>query len=109
MGWRWALSPRRELGGQGLPCFVSEPVYEGCGRSCWVTQSLGTLSLQDSLMVHQDGGALWRERYLLPMIAGDFVPNFAMTEPDISNSDPTQLQTRAHLEDGHWPLDGHKW
>src|SRR3546814_12843982 len=72
-------------------------------------QALGTLSLQDSLMVHQHGGALWRERYLLPMIAGDFVPSFAMTEPGISSSDPTQLQTRAHLEDGHWLIDGQKW
>src|SRR3546814_13129001 len=84
-------------------------INEVIGRSFWAMQALGTLSLQDSLMVHQHGGALWRERYLLPMIAGDFVPSFAMTEPGISSSDPTQLQTRVHLEDGHWLIAGHKW
>src|SRR3546814_759002 len=105
----WALGHPRELGGQGLPFMDYVRINEVIGRSFWAMQALGTLSLQDSLMVHQHGGALWRERYLLPMIAGDFVPSFAMTEPGISSSDPTQLQTRAHLEDGHWLIDGHKW
>ena len=32
-----------------------------------------------------------------------------MTEPEVSGSDPTTLQTRAELEDGEWVINGHKW
>lgn len=105
----WALGHPRELGGQSLPFMDYVQINEVIGRSFWAMQALGTLSLQDSLMVHRHGGALWRERYLLPMIAGEFVPSFAMTEPGISSSDPTQLQTRAHLDGDHWIIDGRKW
>lgn len=105
----WALGHPRELGGQGLPFMDYVQINEVIGRSFWAMQALGTLSLQDSLMVHRHGGALWRERYLLPMIAGEFVPSFAMTEPGISSSDPTQLQTRARLDGDHWIIDGRKW
>lgn len=105
----WALGHPRELGGQGLPFMDYVHINEVIGRSFWAMQALGTLSLQDSLMVDRYGGAPWRERYLLPMVAGEFVPSFAMTEPGISSSDPTQLQTRARLEDAHWRIDGRKW
>jgi len=32
-----------------------------------------------------------------------------MTEPEVSGSDPTTLQTRAELVDGEWVINGHKW
>ena len=32
-----------------------------------------------------------------------------MTEPDISSSDPTQLQTTAILEGDEWVINGTKW
>ena len=32
-----------------------------------------------------------------------------MTEPEVSGSDPTTLQTRAELDDGEWVINGHKW
>jgi alkylation response protein AidB-like acyl-CoA dehydrogenase len=105
----WALGHPRELGGQGLPFMDYVHINEVIGRSFWAMQALGTLSLQDSLMVHRHGGAFWAERYLKPMIDGDFVPSFAMTEPGVASSDPTQLQTRARLVDGHWVVDGRKW
>lgn len=105
----WALGHPRELGGQGLPFMDYVRINEVIGRSFWAMQALGTLSLQDSLMVHHHGGEFWRERYLRPMIAGEFVPSFAMTEPGISSSDPTQLQTRARLDGAHWVIDGRKW
>ncbi len=105
----WALGHPVDLGGQGLPFMDYVHINEVIGRSYWAMLALGTVSLQDSLMVRRHGGEIWRERYLLPIVAGEFVPSFAMTEPDIASSDPTQLQTRAKLEDGHWVLNGRKW
>ena len=32
-----------------------------------------------------------------------------MTEPEVSGSDPTSLQTRAVRDGGDWVIDGHKW
>src|SRR3546814_7607239 len=49
----WALGHPRELGGQGLPFMDYVRINEVIGRSFWAMQALGTLSLQDSLMVHQ--------------------------------------------------------
>ena len=32
-----------------------------------------------------------------------------MTEPDVSSSDPTQLETTAVLEGEEWVINGKKW
>jgi alkylation response protein AidB-like acyl-CoA dehydrogenase len=105
----WALGHPREIGGQGLPFMDYVRINEVVGRSYYAMQALGTLSLQDSLMIHRHASPEWHERYLRPIVAGDFVPSFAMTEPAIASSDPTQLQTSARLVDGHWIISGHKW
>ena len=40
---------------------------------------------------------------------GEIFPSFAMTEPDVASSDPTQLQTRAVLDGDEWVINGRKW
>jgi len=105
----WALGHPKEIGGQGLPFLDYVYVNEVVGRSEIAMVALGTHSLQDSIMLKEFASPEWRDRYLKPLVDGDVFPSFAMTEPGISSSDPTQLQTRARLEDGHWIIDGHKW
>jgi len=105
----WALGHPREIGGQGLPFMDYVRINEVIGRSYYAMQALGTVSLQDSLMLHRHASPEWHERYLRPIVAGEFVPSFAMTEPAVASSDPTQLQTRARLENGHWIVSGRKW
>lgn len=105
----WALGHPKELGGLGLSFLDYVGINEIIGRSHWAMQALGTHTLQDALMVLKHGGDIWREKYLLPMVAGEFVPSFAMTEQNIASSDPTQLQTSARLEDGEWIINGGKW
>jgi len=39
----------------------------------------------------------------------DISPSFAMTEPDVASSDPTQLQTTALLDGDEWVINGRKW
>jgi acyl-CoA dehydrogenase len=50
-----------------------------------------------------------RERWLEPLLEGRIRSCFSMTEPDVSGSDPTLLQTRAVLDGDEWVIDGHKW
>ena len=52
-----------------------------------------------------------KERWLRPLAEGSIRSCFAMTEPDVASSDPTNLETSAALsEDGtEWVLNGRKW
>lgn len=105
----WALGHPRELGGGGLP--FSDYVYinEVQGRSEFGQIALGTFTLQDSLMLHTHASPAQRERFLEPLVACDIWPSFAMTEPDVASSDPTQLRTTAVLDGDEWVINGRKW
>ncbi|HTO05681.1 MAG TPA: acyl-CoA dehydrogenase family protein [Myxococcota bacterium] len=105
----WALGHPREIGGHGMPFLDYVYVNEVVGRSSVAMVALGTHSLQDSLMLHEFADSEWRDKYLRPLVDGDVFPSFAMTEPDVASSDPTQLQTRADLQGDHWVINGRKW
>ena len=105
----WALAHPREIGGQGLPFLDYVYVNEVVGRSNVAMVALGTHSLQDSIMLHEFADVEWRDKYLKPLVDGEVFPSFAMTEPDVASSDPTQLQTRATLDGDTWVINGRKW
>ncbi|WP_036256904.1 acyl-CoA dehydrogenase family protein [Spongiibacter marinus] len=105
----WAFGHPEEIGGMGLPFLEYAYLNEVIGRSEFAQRIFGTYSLQDSIMLNAYASDSQRERYLLPLVAGDINPSFAMTEPGISSSDPTQLQTTAELIDGYWHINGRKW
>ena len=50
-----------------------------------------------------------KEQFLRPLAAGEVRSCFAMTEPEVSGSDPTGLRTRAEREGDEWVINGHKW
>lgn len=105
----WALGHPKEIGGQGMPFLDYVYVNEVVGRTEHAMVALGTHSLQDSIMLNLYASDEWREKYLRRLVAGEVFPSFAMTEPDVASSDPTQLQTTAVLQDGHWVINGRKW
>ncbi|GAA2595428.1 acyl-CoA dehydrogenase family protein [Actinomadura fulvescens] len=105
----WALGHPKELGGGGLPFLDYVYVNEVQGRSEFGQLALGTFTLQDSLMLHRYASAPQRDRFLKPLVQAEINPSFAMTEPGISSSDPTQLTTTATLEGDEWVIRGRKW
>jgi alkylation response protein AidB-like acyl-CoA dehydrogenase len=105
----WALGHPEALGGHGIAFMPYVYLNEVIGRSQYAMQALGTLSLQDSLMLHRHAQPVWRTQYLEPIVAGEFVPSFAMTEPEVASSDPTQLQTTGRLDGNTWVVSGRKW
>ncbi|WP_030914962.1 acyl-CoA dehydrogenase family protein [Streptosporangium amethystogenes] len=105
----WALGHPRELGGGGLPFLDYVYVNEVQGRSEFGQLALGTFTLQDSLMLRLHASPEQRERFLAPLVQAEIWPSFAMTEPNVSSSDPTQLQTTAVLDGDEWVINGHKW
>ncbi|MGI8662950.1 MAG: acyl-CoA dehydrogenase family protein [Acidimicrobiales bacterium] len=105
----WALGHPAELGGGGLPFLDYVYVNEVQGRSEFGQIALGTYTLQDSLMLHKYANEEWRAKYLDRLVAAEISPSFAMTEPEVASSDPTQLQTRAVLDGDEWVITGRKW
>lgn len=105
----WALGHPAELGGGGMPFGDYVYVNEVQGRSAFGQLALGTFTLQDSLMLHAHASQRQRERFLRPLVAAEIWPSFAMTEPDVASSDPTQLRTTANLDGDEWVINGRKW
>ncbi|HEV2061974.1 MAG TPA: acyl-CoA dehydrogenase family protein [Solirubrobacteraceae bacterium] len=50
-----------------------------------------------------------QERFLRPLAEGTVRSCFAMTEPDVASSDPTNLETTAVRDGDEWVLNGRKW
>jgi acyl-CoA dehydrogenase len=50
-----------------------------------------------------------QERWLRPLAAGTIRSCFAMTEPGVASSDPTNLRTAAVRDGDAWVLNGRKW
>ena len=105
----WALGHPVEIGGQGMPFMEYVYINEVIGRSEHAQKVFGTISHQDAIMLSQYGSDKLKSEYLEPLVSGDVYPSFAMTEPDVSSSDPTQLQTSAVLTGDQWLVNGKKW
>jgi alkylation response protein AidB-like acyl-CoA dehydrogenase len=105
----WALGHPSEIGGGGLPFMDFVYLNEVIGRSHWGQWAVGSLSMQDSIMLHLYASSEQRERFLEPLVAGEIYPSVGLTEPDVAGSDPTQMQTTATLDGDEWVISGHKW
>jgi acyl-CoA dehydrogenase len=105
----WAMGHPTEIGGGGLPFMDYVYINEVVGMSEYGMYIFGTHSLQDAIMFHVHASPEQREKYLLPLVRGDIRSCFAMTEPEVASSDPTQLKTTAELDGDDWLINGHKW
>ena len=105
----WALGHPSEIGGGGLPFMDFVYLNEVIGRSHWGQWAVGSLSMQDSIMLHLYASDEQRERFLKPLVAGEIYPSVGLTEPEVAGSDPTQMQSTAVLDGDEWVISGHKW
>src|SRR5215471_16586873 len=105
----WALGHPREIGGGGLPFMPFVYLNEVIGRSEFGQAAVGSLSMQDSIMLHLHASDDQRRRWLEPLVAGDIYPSVGLTEPEVAGSDPTLMRATARLEGDEWVIDAHKW
>lgn len=105
----WALGAPAEWGGGGLSHLDYTFVNEVVGRSGGAVQILGTIPLHTTQMIDLVATDEQKRRFLVPATAGDIRLAFAVTEPEVASSDPTQIQTRAVLDGDEWVITGRKW
>ncbi|MFC8042605.1 acyl-CoA dehydrogenase family protein [Nocardia sp. NPDC057353] len=105
----WALGHPAEVGGGGVPFLEFVYLNEIIGRSEFGQLAVGSVSMQDTLMLHLHGTDEQRARWIPPMVAGEVLPSVALTEPGVAGSDPTLIETRAELDGDTWVINGHKW
>jgi len=79
------------------------------GRSEYGQLAVGSVSMQDSIMLHLYASPEQRERFLAPLVAGDVYPSVGLTEPEVAGSDPTRMQATAVQNGDEWVINGHKW
>jgi alkylation response protein AidB-like acyl-CoA dehydrogenase len=105
----WAIGHPEEIGGGGMPFMDFVYMNEIIGRSHYGQMAVGSLSMQDSIMLHLFGDEAQKIRWLAPLVAGEIYPSVGLTEPEVAGSDPTLMKATARLVGDEWVINGHKW
>jgi acyl-CoA dehydrogenase len=108
----WNLFLPDEDHGAGLTNWEYGVLCEEMGRSPAVAPMAFNCAAPDTgnmEILHDHGTDAQKERWLGPLLEGEIRSCFSMTEPEVSGSDPTTLQTRAELDGDEWVINGHKW
>ena len=108
----WNLFMPDDRYGAGLGNWEYGLLCEEMGRSPAVAPMAFNCSAPDTgnmEILAEHGTEQHHQEWLQPLLDGEIRSCFSMTEPEVSGSDPTTLQTRAELDGDEWVIDGHKW
>ena len=105
----WALGHPVDIGGGGLSFMDVTYLNEIIGRSFFGQSAVGTWSMQDSIMLRKYANDEQKQRWLVPLVAGDIRSSIGMTEPEVAGSDPTLIAATAVLDGDEWVINAHKW
>ncbi|WGL54005.1 acyl-CoA dehydrogenase family protein [Nocardioides sp. BP30] len=106
----WACHLGPELGGPGYGQLRLALMNEILGRSYWAPTVFGTAAPDtgNAEILAMYGTAEQKERYLQPLLDGEIVSCFSMTEPQ-AGADPKEFTCRAWRDGDEWVIDGEKW
>ena len=87
------------------------PLAETMGRLPWASEVFNCSAPDTGNMelLHRFATPAQRARWLTPLLNGEMRSAFAMSEPDVASSDPTNLQTTVRREGDALVLNGRKW
>jgi acyl-CoA dehydrogenase len=87
------------------------PLAETMGRLPWAAEVFNCSAPDTGNMelLHRFATPGQRVQWLRPLLEGRLRSAFAMSEPDVASSDPTNLQTTVRREGGQLVLNGRKW
>jgi acyl-CoA dehydrogenase len=106
----WAAHLGPELGGKGMGQVKLGLMNEILGRSRFAPVVFGTQAPDtgNAEILARFGTEEQKQRYLQPLLDGDIVSCYSMTEPQ-AGSDPAQFTCSAKLVDNQWVINGEKW
>ena len=97
--------------GSGLSHLDYAPLAETMGRLPWAAEVFNCNAPDSGNMelLHRFANEAQQARWLAPLLRGEIRSAFAMSEPDVASSDPTNLQTTVRADGDDWVLNGRKW
>ncbi|MGV0986222.1 MAG: acyl-CoA dehydrogenase family protein [Limnohabitans sp.] len=97
--------------GSGLSHLDYAPLAETMGRLPWAAEVFNCNAPDSGNMelLHRFANETQQARWLAPLLRGEIRSAFAMSEPDVASSDPTNLQTTLRADGDDWVLNGRKW
>ena len=106
----WACHLGPELGGPGYGQLKLALLNEILGRSRCAPAVFGSQAPDSGnaeILAHYGSEEL-KPRYLRPLLDGEIVSCFSMTELQ-GGADPLVIETRAELDGDEWVINGEKW
>ncbi|MCX7864214.1 MAG: acyl-CoA dehydrogenase family protein, partial [Novosphingobium sp.] len=106
----WACHLGPNLGGPGYGQVKLALMNEIIGRSNWAPTVFGTAAPDtgNAEILAMFGTPEQKEKYLKPLMEGEIVSCFSMTEPQ-GGADPGEFTCRAWREGDEWVIEGEKW
>ena len=106
----WACHLPPELGGKGFGQLKLALMNEIIGRCSWAPTVFGCAAPDtgNAEILALYGTAGQKKRYLQPLLDGDIVSCFSMTEPQ-AGADPKEFTCKAWREGEEWLIEGEKW
>jgi acyl-CoA dehydrogenase len=106
----WACHLGPDLGGEGYGQVKLALMNEILGRTSWGPTIFGTQAPDtgNAEIIAHFGTPEQKTRYLEPLLQGDIISCYSMTEPQ-GGADPKVFTTRAWKDGEEWVLDGWKF
>jgi len=106
----WACHLGPDLGGPGYGQVKLGLMNEILGRSYWAPTVFGTAAPDtgNAEILAMFGTDEQKARYLQPLLDGDIVSTFSMTEPH-AGADPKEFICKAKRDGDEWVIEGEKW
>ncbi len=107
----WACHLEKELGGQGFGQLALAQMNLITGRCPFAQEIFGNMAPDsgNAELLAEGGTDAQKEKWLWPNLRGELRSAFAITEPFVASTDPTQITTSAELQGDEWVLNGRKW
>jgi acyl-CoA dehydrogenase len=106
----WACHLTPELGGKGYGQLKLALMNELIGRASWAPVVFGCAAPDtgNAEILAMFGTTEQKKRFLQPLLDGEIVSTYAMTEPQ-AGADPKEFTCIARREGDEWVIEGEKW